>query len=178
MGRSVEGTEVDFHLLSEDTRYLPFHRAQFEDKLSFSRPFWTQAQDQMPHKVGQCSSKSIGMVGQLLKEYSCRLVGNWIGKAVRRALQMCQRFNHKAAGLRRHFRALVHFKRSLPLITPSLLLCSLLCPQIKWLPSAASWQSAPPPRAKHNLKPQKYWAWICFEVNFLTIRLHRCKNKQ
>lgn len=24
MGSSVEGTEVDFHLLSEDTRYLPF----------------------------------------------------------------------------------------------------------------------------------------------------------
>lgn len=39
MRRSVGGTEVDFHLLSADTRYLPFHRQQFEDKLSFSGPF-------------------------------------------------------------------------------------------------------------------------------------------
>lgn len=46
MGSSVEGTEVDFHLLSEDTRYSPFHRVWFEDKLSFSRPFWTRAAEE------------------------------------------------------------------------------------------------------------------------------------
>lgn len=32
---SVEGTEVDFQLLSRDTGYPPFLRARFEDKLFF-----------------------------------------------------------------------------------------------------------------------------------------------
>lgn len=39
MESPVEGTEVDFHLLSEDTRYPPFHHVWFEDKLSFLRSF-------------------------------------------------------------------------------------------------------------------------------------------
>lgn len=39
MASSVEGTQVDFHLLSEDTRYPPSLCVWFGDKLSISRPF-------------------------------------------------------------------------------------------------------------------------------------------
>lgn len=42
MERSVEGTEVDFHLLSEDTGHRPLLCVEFEDKLPFSRPSGTQ----------------------------------------------------------------------------------------------------------------------------------------
>lgn len=39
MASSVEGAQVDFQLLSEDTRYPPFLCVRFGDKLSISRPF-------------------------------------------------------------------------------------------------------------------------------------------
>lgn len=39
MASSVEGAPVDFHLLSEDTRYLGFLCVWVQDKLSISRPF-------------------------------------------------------------------------------------------------------------------------------------------
>lgn len=52
MASSVEGTQVDFHLLSEDTRYPPSLCVWFGDKLSISRPFWTWAEDEMWHTAG------------------------------------------------------------------------------------------------------------------------------
>lgn len=51
MASSVEGAQVDFQLLSEDTRYWAVLCVQLQDKLSICRPFWTWAEDETWHTL-------------------------------------------------------------------------------------------------------------------------------